>query len=124
MSNARVARNPFFSAAQPWAEAAPKLQELLRDLKSLAENSAPRIEYVTLEIVGGTYGINVMTGRADKPVGVVVVNVQQKPDASGTNTGSFAIDWEWRENSTVRIRNIAGLSASQKYNVTLGVFYS
>lgn len=122
--SARVTRNPYFFASQPWDEAAPKLQEMLRDLKALAENSAPRIEYFTLEIIGGTYGINVMTNRPDKPVGVVVVNVQQKPDPSGTNTGSTAIDWEWRESSTVRIRNIAGLTASQKYNVTLGVFYA
>lgn len=119
----RATRNPYFSAAQTWAEAAPRLQEILQDLKRIAENSSPQITYVTLEVTGGTYGINVMTGKAEKPAGVIVVNVQKKPDPSGTNTGSVSIDWEWRENSTVRIRNIAGLTTAQKYNVTLGVLY-
>ena len=119
----RVTRSPYFSAKQSWAEAAPDLQELLQDLQALAENSSPRTKYITLEIIGGTYGINVMTGSAAKPVGVIIVNVQQKPNPSVINTGSISLDWEWRENSTVRVRNISGLTANTQYNVTLGILY-
>jgi len=57
-----------------------------------------------------------------KPRGVQVVGVQQKLSPSTTNTGSFAVDWEYRGGS-IKIRNISGLTSGTRYVVTIAVLY-
>lgn len=56
-----------------------------------------------------------------KPIGVSIVNWQNQTDSTATVTSAVSVDWKFDGKQTITLNHVAGLSASNRYLLTVTI---
>jgi len=111
-----IPRDQTFAAGEPWEEAAPRIDELSRDVReSLA--AVPPVELRTIDLDGGD--TDVLVGSTVRPEAVLMGAVTDK-DAGATPSSVPGLHWE-RARGGLRVIRTYGLTSGTRYSVTLVV---
>ena len=100
-------------------EVVRRLGEFARDTV-IAFSSRPTISMKSFTFIGGDTNQLVATGFTRKPSGVWLADVKVKASPQTAITAALSLDWEW-VGPHIRVRGIAGLTASTEYDVTIAM---
>jgi hypothetical protein len=91
---------------------------------ALEENVSAQIKelsFQTRSTVSATFPLYFKLTLTRKPIGVLVVRAIEDDAAPATLTTAVWAYWELTQDGQIKISNLSGLSASQKYKVTFVV---
>lgn len=72
----------------------------------------------TFDVTGGAFPVSIPNSLKSRPIAVIIGSIYNKQTPAATIGTGITIEWEFAS-STLKIKNISGLTTGTKYTVTV-----